>query len=74
MENVFLAFLAERARARGAGYLIGRYIPTPKNGQVELFYPDSGFEPAGDGLFRLDLEHNQLAYQPQITVKVVTNA
>ena len=74
VEAVFLAFLADRARARGAGYLIGRYIPTTKNGQVELFYPDCGFEPVSEGLFRLDLEHNQLNVQTQITVKVVANA
>lgn len=74
IEDVFLAFLAGRAHARGARHLIGHYIPTAKNRQVALFYPDRGFEMVGEGLFRLDLERQQLEAPPQIAVKVVANA
>lgn len=50
------------ARAQQAGYrrLRGEYRPTAKNAQVESFYPDLGFEPAGEGpdgarFYELDL-------------------
>ncbi len=60
VEDTLLTFLAGRARARGARALLGRYIPTAKNGQTAAFYPAHGFQPApgdsGGALFRLCLE------------------
>jgi FkbH-like protein len=70
VEDAFLHMLAERARERGVRHLVGRYIPTPKNGQVASFYPDRGFAAAGDGVFRLDLAQPRLDPPPQIVIKV----
>jgi FkbH-like protein len=70
VEDAFLHVLAERARQSGVRYLIGRYIPTVKNGQVAPFYPDRGFVAAGDGVFRLDLTEQQLESPWQIVIKV----
>jgi len=56
VEDTFLTVLAERAKARGARYLQGRYLKTPKNQLAASFYSERGFEPLGDGLFRLDLD------------------
>jgi FkbH-like protein len=70
IEDAFLHLLAERARDHGARYLVGRYIRTPKNLQVASFYPDRGFAPAGDGVFRLDLAQQRLDPPPQIVIKV----
>jgi FkbH-like protein len=55
LEDVLLAFLVERAQARGARALVGRYEPTAKNAQAADFYAARDFEAAGDGSFRLDL-------------------
>ena len=55
VEDTFLAVLAERAKARGAQYLQGRYLKTQKNQLAASFYSERGFESLGDGLFRLDL-------------------
>jgi predicted enzyme involved in methoxymalonyl-ACP biosynthesis len=55
IEDVFLAVMAERAKTRGARFLQGRYLETKKNRLAARFYADRGFEPLGDGLFRLDL-------------------
>jgi FkbH-like protein len=56
VEDAFLAVLAETARAGGASLLVGRYEPTPKNGQVAGFYPDRGFRPLEGGAFALRLD------------------
>ena len=60
VEDSFLEFLAERAHSHGSRYLIGRYLATTKNEQVALLYPNQGFEPIGDGLFRIELEQQRL--------------
>ncbi len=73
IEDVFLAFLVQRALKRGVRHLVGRYIPTPKNGQVAGFYPERGFESLGEGLFRLDLHEHQLEVPSRVAVRVVTN-
>jgi FkbH-like protein len=70
IEDAFLHVLAERARERGVRHLVGRYIPTAKNGQVASFYPDRGFVPAGDGVFRVDLAQGRFDPPPQIVIKV----
>ena len=70
VERVFLAFLVERARAYGARYLVGRFLPTKKNGQTASFYPDHGFAPIGEGVFRFDLARQQLAAPAHIAVTV----
>ena len=74
VEDAFLAVLAKQARERGARYLVGRYSPTAKNSQVASFYPDRGFEVAGDGEFRLNLETHSLSYPPYIKVEVTAHA
>lgn len=43
MENFTLNTMVERARLAGYKYIIGEYIPTPKNKMVEQHYPHLGF-------------------------------
>ncbi len=74
VEDVVLRVLAERARERGVRYLVGRYIPTPKNAHVASFYPDRGFVAAGDGVFRLDLAEQRLDAPTEIVIKVHAGA
>jgi FkbH-like protein len=74
LEDAVLAFLAERARERGARFLIGRYVETPRNEQVRSFYPERGFEADYDGTFRLDLEHTSLEWPAAIAVKAASRA
>ena len=74
VEDAFLAFLAERARERGARALLGRYVGSARNEQVRTFYPDRGFEPAEDGAYRLDLERRQPEPPAAIAVRVATRA
>jgi FkbH-like protein len=45
VEDVFLAAILQRAKARGAAKVLGTFIPTRKNSQVEEFYPGHGFVP-----------------------------
>lgn len=54
-EHVLLAQLCARAKARGAETLVGRYAPTPRNGQVKDLYPRLGFKPSGENAWMLDL-------------------
>ena len=68
IEDAFLAFLVRQARAHGVVTLIGRYIPTGKNGQVATFYADRGFRPGDPSCFALRLQEPDalLPFPPQI--------
>jgi FkbH-like protein len=48
VEQAFMAYLLEHARALGCRTVRGEYLPTAKNGMVSDFYPGLGFEPDGD--------------------------
>jgi len=74
IEDAFLGVLVSRARERGARYVVGRYVPTSKNQQVAAFYPERGFEPDTQGLFRLDLEREIPPTPAHISVKVKSHA
>jgi FkbH-like protein len=74
LEDALLAFLAERAEARGARLLVGRFEPTAKNAQVADFYPTRDFAPAGEGSFRLDLALGRPAWPPETRVRIVADA
>ncbi len=62
IEQAVLAAVLADARATGARQVLGRYVPSPKNGKVADFYTRSGFAPvAGEqggagALFRHDLD------------------
>lgn len=60
VEEACLAHLAQTARRAGAKELVGKYIPSPKNGMVADHYEKLGFSPAdrvGDAaLWRLSLD------------------
>jgi FkbH-like protein len=72
IEDAFLAFLVGRARSRGGRALLGRYVPTAKNGQVARFFESRGFVPVSeDGVSRLDLVAGPL---PQIPDFIHLNA
>ena len=66
IENVLLSHLASRARDRGARLLVGKYIATPKNGQVSTFFADHGFTARGNEEFALDLTTTQLPLPAEI--------
>jgi FkbH-like protein len=74
LEDVLLAFLAERAETRGARLLVGRFEPTAKNAQVADFYAARDFEPAETGSFRFDLTRRRLLSPPQTRVRIVADA
>lgn len=50
LEDVFLSRVLSLARQRKCRQVIGEYIPTRKNAQVENFYPEHGFTHAGQTL------------------------
>ena len=59
MENFTLNTMVERAKAQGYKYIIGEYLPTPKNKMVEQHYPSLGFTPlenAPTAQYVLDVE------------------
>lgn len=66
IEDVLLSHLASRARDRGARTLVGKYIATPKNGQVSTFFVDHGFTARGNEEFALDLTTTQLPLPAEI--------
>ena len=43
VEKVLLYRTLKRAKQRGAKQVVGHYIKTPKNAQVELYYLQQGF-------------------------------
>ena len=49
MENAMLDALVDEAKERGLKRLVGRYLPTPKNGMVAAMYPGLGFARASHG-------------------------
>lgn len=60
VEEAILQHLVQQARAAGAGELIGRYIPTARNGLVKDHFGKLGFsrlsaEPDGETVWRLDV-------------------
>lgn len=73
LEDVLLAFLAERTQALGARFLVGQFEPTAKNAQVADLYLAHRFEPAGAGLFRLDLQQHRPTAPAEIHVRVVAS-
>jgi FkbH-like protein len=59
VEEGVLAIVAEAALAAGASRLIGHYLPTPKNGLVELHFDKLGFAKTStdaDGATRWELD------------------
>lgn len=54
VEGLTLKLIVEKAKARGCNKIIGRYIPTQKNGMVSDLYERLGFSEAGqDDMVRL---------------------
>jgi FkbH-like protein len=74
VEDALLAWTAERARARGARLLVGRYVPTAKNGQAADFYPARGFESVAEGVFHLDLTNGAPAQPAGVALREAANA
>jgi len=61
LEEAMLKLLADQARSQGMKRLVGRYIPSKKNGMVKEHYKKLGFELAesldnGESIWNLDLE------------------
>jgi FkbH-like protein len=55
IETAIAAWLAGSAAESGAETLVGRYVPSKRNGVAAGFWTEAGFEDAGDGEFVLDL-------------------
>jgi FkbH-like protein len=53
LEHFMLEGLLAHARARGAARILGRYVPTAKNGVVADLFETLGFAPAEDGFWQL---------------------
>jgi FkbH-like protein len=73
LEDVLLAMLVNRARLRGVRCLYGRFVASAKNSQVADFYPQRGFEPVEEGLFRLELAQQSSGAVPGVKVTLVAN-
>jgi FkbH-like protein len=43
IENAFLSFILKEARREGADNLVGEYVPSSKNAQVDSFYKNQNF-------------------------------
>jgi len=66
VEHALMAYLLEHARRLGCDEVVGEFLRTRKNGIVERFYADLGFEPLGadgeGGRYRLDLRAADVAW------------
>ena len=56
MEEFIIAVLMDRAKKAGFRWVVGEYIPTPKNGMVRDIYKSMGFEQIGENRYRADTE------------------
>ena len=56
MESAILHFCEQRALERGAGRVIGEYLPTPRNSPCKEFYPAHGFAPLDETRWTRTLE------------------
>jgi FkbH-like protein len=70
IEDVLLAFLADRASQRGTHSLAGYYYPTAKNIQVADFYERRGFANSGKGKFQLDMTKSNLKYPEKMKIEI----
>jgi len=66
IEQVMTAFVAEVARARGAGRLIGEFLPTPKNAPASGVYERCGFVRTGETRFEFALDERQMPYPSHV--------
>jgi FkbH-like protein len=70
IEDGLLAFLVDRARARGARVIYGYYFPTAKNGQVADFYERNGFSNVAESQFQLDLDQASLEFPASMQFEI----
>ena len=54
--------------------LIGRYVPTAKNGQAATLYSQRGFRAVGEHEFHLDLTKEELEMPSEIEIRVPAGA
>lgn len=70
VEDLTVQAIVDRAAEMGCDRIVGRYVPTSKNGMVAKLYPDQGFnlvqDEAGELTFTLDLK----AFNPK-TIPIV---
>jgi len=57
IENAFLSFILKEARREGADNLVGEYVPSSKNAQVDSFYKNQNFS-FSDGYWYLSSKSN----------------
>jgi FkbH-like protein len=72
VEEAVLAIVAQAAQAEGARYLIGHYLPTPKNSLVEHHFEKLGFTKvatAADGATRWELDLGEY-HAPELPIEL----
>lgn len=55
MEEFIINQVVETAAANGYKYVVGEYLPTPKNSMVKEIYSKLGFEKVQDNVFKADV-------------------
>jgi len=74
IEHAILTAALQVAQSRHCRRVIGRYLPTPKNGQTADFYPAHGFRPTAENadektfMLELDQAGPVLEFDPILTV------
>jgi FkbH-like protein len=76
VETALLAFLCDRAEAKGLREVRGRFLPTARNAQAADFFAGHGFESRGGeaGLFVADPARVRVACPPWIRLTVAETA
>lgn len=74
IEQAMLAFIAELARDRGVGTVVGEFLPTAKNKPASGFYERMRFEAMSDTLFRADLQQVAFGHPAHIRLGETTAA
>jgi FkbH-like protein len=67
VEQEVLNEIVRLARLRSCEDIIGRYLPTPKNGMVRDLYPRMGFRPIHEAPDRCEYRLNATSYSPAVT-------
>jgi FkbH-like protein len=70
IEDAIMAFVSDYAKRRGAGTLVGEYIPTAKNKPASGMYERFGFVSTDKTTFRLDLGSGGIECPPFIKLSV----
>lgn len=73
IEYAFIKSILKEYKEKGYRTISARYIPSPKNSQVECFYENCGFSlkgssPSGEKEYEIDLNETDLAIKPLYSI------